>query len=347
MKTTILTLIAIIFVATVAGCISPDLRTARIAMNEKAWDRAMTALEKELQAKPNNAEALWRFGRCYEQLRNWQNMSNYYDKSLQVSEMFKQRIEDSRLVLVREYLLKSDAKSKADDFNLALTYSDTALIIDPHNIELYRNAAVVAFNGEMLDIAMQHATRAIDMESEGDKDINVRKILLAVNSKQKNSEESLKWARDLMSLVNPHEEQNTYMSALDAIVEAYEGMNESAKAEEMILKAIEFFPENVDLKMNLAVLKIHAEDLDGAAEVYLKVIALDPDNFDANLNLGTILLKNKKWLEAIPYLENTHKQNPENLAAMTNLIKAYYESGQEDKGKEMVKKLEALSDGDE
>ncbi|MFN3821441.1 MAG: hypothetical protein ACK4OO_03830, partial [bacterium] len=74
--------ILVFFLGIMAGCISPELRSARISIQEKDWERALSQLELERQRVTPSAEVYYLMGYCYENLNRLDLMSAYYDSSL-------------------------------------------------------------------------------------------------------------------------------------------------------------------------------------------------------------------------------------------------------------------------
>jgi len=156
-----ISLLGILSALVMAGCISPELRTARISINEKDWNRAIRSLDSEIARDSVSAEAYFLKGLCYEQLNDWQKMSESYSKSLEISDQFADRIKQSRRMIYARYVNRGVAaldsaaweKKKAeigDDEEAlaaadrerhatALANVDTAIMVDPGNIDLYRD----------------------------------------------------------------------------------------------------------------------------------------------------------------------------------------------------------------
>ncbi len=81
MKYTLMLLSVMLLAA--SGCLSPEMRSAKIALNEKEYTRAIENLERENQRMPDNAEVWYLKGYSYEKLKDWQKMSDSYTHSLQ------------------------------------------------------------------------------------------------------------------------------------------------------------------------------------------------------------------------------------------------------------------------
>jgi len=349
----------------IMGCKSVELRTAKIAIEvHEDWNKALIWLDKEIEKKPVNAEAYYLKGLCYEKLNDWKNMTLNYSKSLELSEMYKGKIENTHGRLLARYInrsvslfdstawensIKNMSKEELDKYNderhkKALANLDTALTISPGDPDLYQRAAVIAFDGDDYVLAIEYSKQAIQYETEGKKDLSMREIQLLSNIRIGDKDEVIKWAKKIIVIFDDKvDDPNTYLQAFDALVSEYEARGESELAQQATEDALAQFPENNNLKKNLAIFMVKRQDYVGAKKVYEEVLKKSPDDFDANLTVGTILCNLNKYSDSIPYLIKAHEADPDNIAAVTNLMSAYYNTGQDDKGGEMNKKLKALT----
>jgi tetratricopeptide (TPR) repeat protein len=160
-------------------------------------------------------------------------------------------------------------------------------------------------------------------------------------------EEVIKWAKETMRVIDiDNDPQNLYLQAFDELINAYETKGEVELAAQATQETLAKFPENLLLKKNLAIFMVRRKDYDSAMKIYEDVLKQVPDDLDANLTIGTILCNQDKYSEAISYLIKAHEADPENFAAVTNLMSAYYNTDQDEKGGEMRNKLKALTSGE-
>lgn len=233
-------------------------------------------------------------------------------------------------------------------FMLSLANIDTALIIEPNNTELRIRAAVIANDGDLFGEALKYSQKAIDMEVAGEDDPSLRVMIMLAHKHMGNKDEIVRWAKEVIRVFDVVEDNpNLYLQAFDELINIYEKQGKTDLAQETTQQALAKFPDNVLLKKNLAIFLVRLDDLQGARDIYNQVLNHDPNDLDANLTIGTIFCNEQKYIEAIPYLEKAYQIAPDNLAAVTNLMAAYYNTDQDEKGKEMRKKLEAMQDGSE
>ncbi len=333
-----------IILSSVVGCISPELRSARIALNEKDYQRALKQADLELVRFPGSAEAYFIKGYCYGKLGDLALMSQYYDSSLVYAPTFKNRIDEERKNFVGRYLRRFNEKFDLQQYDSALAYIDTAIIINPYDAILYQQAAVAAYNADLNDNALKYAQKALALEPPTQKDLPTRQVIMEIAYRQENFEQVIKMAKEIMSLINDPLSDTTgvYLRAFDMLLASYEQKEEYDAAEKALADLLSLFPGRNDILLNLALMKLRKSDYDGAAAVYQKVLVNAPDDFTANLNLGTILVNQSKWVEAIPYLKKAHEIDPTNRIAVQNLMAAYFNTDQDALGLEMKAKLDAL-----
>jgi tetratricopeptide (TPR) repeat protein len=357
MKYTIILLTVILFATT--GCLSPEMRSAKIALNEKEYDRAIENLEREIQRMPGNAEVWFLKGYSYEKLNDWINMSESYVQSKEISDQFQEEIDFSISKLVSRYYKRSMMYFDSSNWDTALIYLDTAIIIDEGNYRTYRLAAITAYRGEMDENAINFCIAAIEREpsiaearaemeeneniTSPDYNMESRRVLIDTYNKNKDWDKVIEWSDKIMDRVEETDgDPNDYLSAHDAIISAYEALEQNEKAEQVILKAMEKFPDNLQLRLNLATYKTHREDYQGAIEVLKGVLLINPDNVYANFTIGTIYMMGKNYKEAINYLAKVIAEEAENVLALQYLFSAYYHTDQNEKGSEIKKRWEKV-----
>ncbi|MBM3327075.1 MAG: tetratricopeptide repeat protein [Calditrichaeota bacterium] len=339
--------ISLITLILIFGCISPELRSARIALNEKDYQRALRQADLELQRLPGSSEAFYLKGYCYGKLGELARMSQFYDSSLVYASTFKGRIEDERRNLVARYYRRFTDYYDKQSLDSALAFIDTAIIVDPHNIMLYQQAAVTAYSADQNERALTYAQKAIALEPVGQKDLPTRQIVLEISFKNEEFDAAIYLAKEIMSLVADPLADTTgaYLRAFDVQLATYEKKQDYDAAEQAIADVIILFPGRNDILLNYALMKLRKNDFDGAAVVYKRILETAPDDFTANLNLGTILVNQGKWLDAIPYLKKAHELDASSRIAVQNLMAAYFNTDQEKLGLEMKAKLDALDAG--
>lgn len=320
-----------------------ELRTAKIAMKESDYERAIRNLDLELQNIPSNAEAWYLKGYCYEKLGRMIEMSEAYNMAVKLSPQYEDKVSPSINKLVNRYYLRSINAYDSSKWVGALTQIDTAIMIDPDNYKLHRQAAITCYYGDMYEKSIEYAEKSIKFEEPGDSNLEVRKVLLAIYREKTDYDGIIKWAQNIMKRINIEEDEDgDYLRTLDDLIIAYTQKGELQKAEEIIRDAITKFPEIGELKLNLATMKFRQDDFETASQLFREVLQNDPENVAANLTMGHMLIAEYNYLEAIPYLEKVLAADENNIYAVQDLATAYYNTEQEEKGRLMIDKLKVL-----
>ncbi len=150
-------------------------------------------------------------------------------------------------------------------------------------------------------------------------------------------------------------------------------LGDTEEYKKLITKAIELDPNNADLLFNLGVVASE-NDFDEAKMYYEKALAIDPNYSRANMNLAAMILDKEQALidemnslgtssadnkrydelqeertslykEAVPYLENALKTEPDNINAAKTLMNIYSILGEDTKFREMQAKVAELEGG--
>jgi len=135
---------------------------------------------------------------------------------------------------------------------------------------------------------------------------------------------------------------NDYLSGLDNLIMGYEAIKDDGPAELAIAIAIEKFPGNLQLRLNLATYMTRRENYPRALEIFETALSLEPNNVYANMTIGTIYIMDKNYKDAIPYLEKVISVQPENVTALQYLFSSYYNTEQIEKGSEIKKRWEKV-----
>jgi tetratricopeptide (TPR) repeat protein len=328
-----------------SGCISPELRTARIAMNERDWSRALAGADAELIRGGPAAEPYFIKGRCYEQMTLWVQMVACYDSAVALDSTYKEPVIKSRRRLMAKYWQMSVDSSKVGNIDWAMALADTAALFISTEPGIYQHTAIIAYNATRLEDAIKYSLKAIEKEPVDTADLSSREVLMLCYSRLQKYDDSRKWAEDLLRRIDAKTDTISYLRAHDAVIEALELAEDYSGAIKAIREAIAVYPTRIDLQMNLALMYLRIKDFDAAQVVYTDLVKVAPDNFDANLNLGTILVNQDKWEQSIPYLKKAYELDPKNITAVTNLMAAYYNSGKPKDGETIRKQLEKLQKG--
>ncbi len=95
----IITSILVLFGFTFMGfeCGSTELTSAKLYIQQKNYDKALEALQGEIQKNPKDDEAYYLLGYVYGEKEQYGEMMDAFNKSLSISKNFENEIKSSRI----------------------------------------------------------------------------------------------------------------------------------------------------------------------------------------------------------------------------------------------------------
>ncbi len=348
----------------IIGCGSGSylMESGKIDKNRGEFGKAIKNFEAEIAQNPQNGDAWYWKGYCEEKLNLWEDMMKSYSQSLSISQNYKTKIDKSIKVLWMTFYNKSIKVLEDSSWDTALALLDTAVIIDPENFLLYRQAATVSKSGGYQDRALEYALIASEYPREFNDSLDISTFILEAYIEAKNLDEIIIWAKKVGSLADPDAEDGKfaeyYLFAIDNLADAYYKKEMLTEAEGVFADAMIKFPENITLKLNLAASLTNRKNYDRAMEVYEGILKVEPDHINANLQIGLMLIvqgdeiqdnedyKLKKYKKSISYLEKVVELDPSNAPAIQSLPAVYFAVGDQIKGNEMTQRyLKLMREG--
>ncbi len=162
------------------------------------------------------------------------------------------------------------------------------------------------------------------------------------------------------------------ITMLQVEADLYYQMDNIEKYREIMNKVKDMAPDDANIYLNLGISSEQLDDMKAAKEFYQKAIELDPELLNAYLNLASVILAeeqgiidqmnelgmsaadNKKYEklnkqkqeiyeEAKPILLKAYNINPDSKGVVQTLMNIYYQTGENDKAKEMKAKLDSMN----
>jgi len=167
------------FMLTGFSCSSSSLTGARLYIQQKNYDKALTALKKEVAANPKSDEGYYLLGYVYSLQKKTDKMLSAYSKSLAISPKFKKEIQSSKLFswansfnLGVKSFQKGNFASTKDSakiyYDRSIEGFKTAIKIEPDSIGSYKNIAFVYLNAGKTDEAVAPLKMIIEREKSKD-----------------------------------------------------------------------------------------------------------------------------------------------------------------------------------
>jgi tetratricopeptide (TPR) repeat protein len=130
----------------------------------------------------------------------------------------------------------------------------------------------------------------------------------------------------------------TFTRAWLELAIAYLSSRQISAALDALRKAVDSDPKQLVAHKLYAFVLTTLRRTDAAMDAWRETVKLAPDDPEANLDFGTFLMQQKRYAEAVPYIETAAKRDP-SPTTQTRLGVAYLQSGQLEHGTAILQKL--------
>ena len=349
---------AVFFAVTGFQCGSAEVTTAKLAMQQKQFDKAEESLMKETQKNANNEEAWFLLGQVRLELKKYVEMNDAYDHALAVGPTHKAEIERNKVAIwaqlyndgISHYNKGRDSSAMYDK---AIETFNTALVLNPDTASTYYVSGLVYFAKGDLDNAMKRLQTAVEKKPGfADAYRLIGKISMEKASKLKEAKdeagaraEYLKAAEAFEKLV---EAEPADADNITFLIEAYEMAGQQDKALKLTKDAVTANPGNYVYRFAYGVFLLRTDEFPNAVEQFTKALEITPNSPDATYNLGVAYLNwgvamkeaaekkvenlrdakvdqsyKEKFKAALPYLKESAVNRPDDAALWLQLGRVY------------------------
>lgn len=326
----VISLLAMVFGFSAFQCSSSELTSARLYIQQENYDKAKEVLESEVEKNPQSAEGLYLLGYIYGEEGDIGKMVEYFDKSLAVSDEYKQSIIDNRNYHWANnfnqgvaYFNKAAEATNEDStkmlFDTAIEKFQNAILAQPDSIDTYKNLTFALINAGRTDEAVEPLKKLVNKEGTADSYAMLGEI----------------YVRQGQALINKYRESGNVQDSVKAI-DIYD------KAIDLLKVGREKYPQNGDILLYLSNAYINASKLDVAMEAFKQGVEQEPNNKYYRYNYGVLLLESEDYAEAIKQFKVAVELDPDYSNAIYNLAATYVKWGTE-----LRDEAEANETGDE
>ncbi|MGA7839019.1 MAG: tetratricopeptide repeat protein [Ignavibacteriaceae bacterium] len=295
------------------SCSSSNLTGARLYIQQKNYDAAYAALQKELSTNPKSDEGWYLLGYVYGEKGQMDSMVVSFDKSLAISNQFKKDITDYRKFFWANeynkgvgYFQKGNNAASADSIKLYYDKSieafNTATMLEPDSSTTYKNLAFVYINAGRYNDAINPLQKLIDKDKSRDGYRYLGQIYYDQGRKYKSMYESSKNVQDSLSYMDYYNKaikvledgRKLYPNDSDFLVilsNSYIGAHKTEVAMDAFKAGIEQDPGNKYYHYNYGVLLLGAKDFQKSIDQFKKALEIDSKYVNAEYNLGVAYLK--------------------------------------------------------
>jgi tetratricopeptide (TPR) repeat protein len=299
----VIILLLVAFYLSISGfqCGSAELTTAKLAMQQKQWEKAEESLTKELAKNQQNEEAWFLLGQVRLEMKKYRGMNDAYAKALALSDEHGKEIGNNRLAIWANLYndgIVSYNKGKDDpsNYDKAIESFGTAISLVPDSVSTYYVLALA-----------HHANKDYDNAESN--------LKTALAEKPDYGE-----AADLLGQI--HVARATKKTLAKDTVGAKVEYEKAAAAFE---KAYKSDPQKSEYIFSLIEAYDKAEQSDKAMALTRDAVASDPNNRTYRYAYGVFLLKQDEFEEGIGQFDKVGRPAPDSVDAL--YIDATYNLG--------------------
>jgi tetratricopeptide (TPR) repeat protein len=294
-------------------CSSTELTSAKLYIQQKNFDKAIDALQKEVSKNPKSDEGYYLLGVVQGEKEKYSEMIDSYNKSLSISDKFAKNISDSKKYFWANLFNKGvgfyqRGSKTADKDSMKLYYDksieafNSAIAIEPDSADTYKNLSFVYMSAQQYDNAIAPLEKLIEKEQALDGYKFLAEILYAKGTEFKNKYENNKVLADSLEAMKyfnraisvAEEGRKKYPDDADLLVvlsNSYIGANKIETALDAFRSGVEKDPNNQYYRYNYGVLLLGKNDFAGAEAQFKKALEIDPEYYNASYNLAVTYVK--------------------------------------------------------
>jgi tetratricopeptide (TPR) repeat protein len=345
-------LVVLMIAVAIVGCRNPMVTSARIyLMQQNNPDKAEAVLQKALQQNPNDPEALYLMGKVYQAKEEYRLMADYFDRSLNVSDLYKADIEKSRDDVWTQIYNGDGVKSfNSGDYHETIASMRLAAVVLPDRWETYNLMGLSYDDLNELDSAATSYKKAADLQPEqpDKRNYGIYYRLANVLFREKKYSEANNYAKIVVSGALS---DSLRLDAVEISARALSALDSAEAAMKMYDEIVKAYPDNPDAYYDRALLQMELADTSAAIADYQKVLELNPNDLDAMKHLGMLYLEGGTFVDyskALQYYQKANELEPHNYNTVRGIIISLVRLGRVDEAKpyqdeasELLKELQS------
>jgi len=295
-------------------CASTELTSAKLYIQQKNYNKAKEALEKEISKNAASDEGFYLLGYLNGEQGDLQSMIKNFDKSLAISKKFEKNIDDYKKFQWQDSFNKgvgffnkgtkvTDKDSSKVFFNKSIESFQNCTIVEPDTVSSYQNMFYSMINAGKSETELEvPLLKIIDLKSSPEAYVDLSKVysnqaIILMNSFQdtKNVDDSIKamaiYDKEIKLLEGAQDKYPDDPKILAQLSNAYVDANKMDVAMKAFEKGIEKDPTNEVYRYNYGVLLLGGNNFEEAANQFQKAIDIKNDYVSAHYNLGVTFLK--------------------------------------------------------
>lgn len=294
-------------------CSSTEITSGKLYIQQKNWDKAIEALNKEVAKNPKSDEGCYLLGTVYAEKEDMDKMIENYDKSLSISKKYEKEINNARkyhwanffnrgVAFFNRAAQQANRDSSVIQYNKSILAFETSLKLQPDSIDAHNNIAFIYMNLQKFDEAVPHFMKLIEKKKSPDAYKYVGQIYYNKGVAERTKYEESKVTADSLSALS------YFNKAIDILEEgkkivpndsevllylsnSYIAANKIDVAIGAFKAGVEADPANKFFRYNYGVLLLGDNQFQGAEEQFKKAVEIDPAYQNAIYNLAVTYVK--------------------------------------------------------
>lgn len=254
-----------------------DIAAFNLKLNN--YDTGIAILEELVMMSQNGYDVTVELAQAYIERKEYQKALDKYlallDKSTQ------KEAKSVRQLICELYVTWAIEETKNENFDESYKYLDNASEYNPLNPEIYYNKALNQIAQRNTNVSIELLHKALDYDKSNTYHTKYLLKLSEAHHILGNFFEEKKALSDLLKLDEKHP-MGLYRSGL-----MYAAQHDTKNAEESFKKALQYDPELIKAKYNLALL-YESNNRDKAKELYIEVLEQDPSFEEAKNALADL-----------------------------------------------------------
>jgi tetratricopeptide (TPR) repeat protein len=287
MKRIILSLVGLIALLGFANGVdaqSMEMNSAKLYKKQGEYDKAIEFFEKAIEKKPENAEAHYLLGDLYGMKGRIADMVREFDASLSHSKKYEKDIKISRDQYFRESFKVGVDAANAGDYMKALEAFNNALIIEPEQVDTYKNLVFVYSRLDSIPGMMQVYEELLKVDPN---DYETYLALASLHNRRQEYDKTIALLRKGAEVAP----DSTKPRIIGEIGITYDLMGKGDEAMKTYEQALQMSPGNKDLLFNLGRLYFMRDDYANAVKQFTEVWKSNSEDFEVNYQVGASYLK--------------------------------------------------------
>ncbi len=277
-------LIVLLALASGVGAQSVEMNSAKLYKKQGEFDRAIEWFEKAVAKKPENAEAHYMLGDLYGMKGRIADMVRAFDASLSYSKKFEKEIKISRDKYFRESFKTGVDAANAGDYAKALEAFNNSLVIEPKQVDTYKNLVYVYSRLDSIPGMVQVYEELLKVDPN---DYETYLALAVIHNRRREYDKTIERLRKAVE-VAPDSAKPRIIGEIGI---TYDLMGKGDEAMKVYEEALKMNPGDKNLLFNLGRLYFMRDDYANAVKQFTEVWKSNPEDFEVNYQVGASYLK--------------------------------------------------------